>query len=70
MWHDVKHPRHPGRLLMRYDPERRLIQIAEKGEKHVIDLSEYDLGGHCVGANIKEVVEYTAGGLDKSSGVE
>ena len=66
MWHDVKHPRHPGRLLMRYDPERRLIQIAEKGEKHVIDLSEYDF---VIGAS-EQIVEKGGQVLDKVASVE
>jgi hypothetical protein len=51
---------------MRYDPERRLIQIAEKGEKHVIDLREYEV----VISIPEQIVEKRGQGLDKLSGVE
>jgi hypothetical protein len=40
MWHDVKHPK-TGRLLFRFDPERMLIQIQQRGDRVTIDLAEY-----------------------------
>lgn len=39
MWRDVKHPK-TGRLLFRYDPERAIIQIQQRGEKVTVDLEE------------------------------
>lgn len=41
MWQDIRHPKNPSRLLFRYDPERAIIQVQEKGEKFTIDLKEY-----------------------------
>ena len=40
MWRDIRHPR-TGRLLFRYDPERAIIQVQERGEKVTVDLQEY-----------------------------
>jgi len=31
-----------ARLLCRYDPERRLVEIVRRGVKTVVDLTEYD----------------------------
>ena len=38
-WIDVPHPHKPG-LAFRYDPDRQLIQIAERGQKFTVDLQE------------------------------
>src|SRR5690349_19494045 len=40
MWRDVLNPKN-GRLLFRFDPERDLVQIQERGEKLTIDLAEF-----------------------------
>ena len=38
---DVRDP-HTGKLLFRYDPARRLIEVVRRGVKTLIDLSAYD----------------------------
>lgn len=40
MWVDVRHPS-TNRLLFRYDPARELVEVAERGESTVIDLTRY-----------------------------
>jgi hypothetical protein len=40
MYKDVRDVR--GKRLCRYDPERRLIEIQRRGEKTVVDLTQYD----------------------------
>ena len=40
MWRDVPHPANPQSLLFRYDPERDIIQIADRGVKYTVDLAE------------------------------
>jgi hypothetical protein len=39
-WIDIPHPLHPGRLAFRYDPERDLIELQDRREKCLVDLSE------------------------------
>ena len=41
MWHDIRHPAKPTRLLFRYDPDRQIVQVQDRGEKYTIDLSEF-----------------------------
>lgn len=36
----VVHPQ-TGRLLFRYDPERDLIELVQRGERTLIDLRDY-----------------------------
>ncbi len=38
---DVREP-HTGKLLFRYDPERRIIEIQSRGVKTTVDLTRYD----------------------------
>lgn len=52
MWRDVKHPT-TGRLLFRYDPERELIQIQDRGQKTIVDLQEFR---HAVAQMVTTVV--------------
>jgi len=40
MWHEIRQSG-TNKLLCRYDPERNLIEVAHRGEKTIIDLSEY-----------------------------
>lgn len=39
-WIDIPDPSSPKRLLFRYDPDRDIVQIQERGVKHNIDLQE------------------------------
>lgn len=41
MWRDVFKPG-TTRLFFRYDPGRQLIQIQQRGEKFIVDLTEYE----------------------------
>jgi hypothetical protein len=43
-WIDIPHPLHPGRLAFRYDPERDLIELQDRREKCLVDLSEVRVG--------------------------
>lgn len=43
MWRDIPHP-HTGRLLFRYDPERMLVEIQQRGEKLTVDLAQFGRG--------------------------
>lgn len=38
---DVREP-HTDKLLFRYDPERRIIEIQSRGVKTTVDLTRYD----------------------------
>ena len=40
MFVDVRHP-YTGKLLFRFDPERDLIEIGERGKTTLIDLTPY-----------------------------
>ena len=37
---DVRHG-HTGKLLFRFDPGRNLIEIVDRGQQTVVDLSQY-----------------------------
>ncbi len=39
MFIDVRHP-YTNKLLFRYDPERQLIEIGERGKTIIIDLTQ------------------------------
>jgi len=38
---DVREP-HTSKLLFRYDPKRRIIEIQSRGVKTTVDLTQYD----------------------------
>lgn len=37
---EVRNP-HTGKLLFKYDPQRELIEIRERGEVTLVDLTQY-----------------------------
>ena len=39
-WVEIRAPS-TGKLLFKYDPERGIIEIQRRGEKHIIDLRQY-----------------------------
>lgn len=39
MYQDVRGP--DGRLLFRFDPDRDLVEIRDRGQTYVIDLSQH-----------------------------
>ena len=41
MWVDIREP-HTGRLLCRYDANRRIIEFQERKVKTVVDLTQYE----------------------------
>lgn len=40
MFVDVREP-HTGKLLFRYDGDRQLVEIQRRGEKTLVDLTEF-----------------------------
>ena len=40
MWQDIRDPLH-HKLLFRYDPLSRRIQVGSRGTFHIIDLDDY-----------------------------
>jgi len=43
-----------GKLLFRYDPERDLVEIVQRGERTLIDLRDYQAGGRLAQANMTD----------------
>jgi hypothetical protein len=41
---DVREP-HTNKLLFRYDPDRAIVEIQRRGEKTVVDLTQYEAPG-------------------------
>ena len=41
-WVEIREP-HTDKLLFKYDPERGIIEIQRRGQRHVIDLRSYGL---------------------------
>lgn len=46
MFVDVRNP-HTGKLLFRFDAERDLIEVQDRGVKTLVDLSEYRRTSAC-----------------------
>jgi len=54
MFVEVRHPT-TKRLLFRYDPQRDLVEIVERGDKALIDLTDYrDTHAVAIGAHKAE----------------
>jgi hypothetical protein len=45
MWQDVRDA--AGKLLFRFDPQRDLVQVGERGRVVVVDLSQYRAQQDC-----------------------
>lgn len=45
MWLDVRDA--AGKLLFRFDPQRDLVQVGERGRVIVVDLSQYRIKQDC-----------------------
>lgn len=45
MWLDVRDT--AGKLLFRFDPQRDLVQVGERGRVVVVDLSQYRIQQDC-----------------------
>lgn len=42
-----------GKLLFRYDPRRRIVEVQERGERHYIDLAALDEQAQPLDNNVK-----------------
>jgi hypothetical protein len=41
-----------GKLLFRYDPQRRIVEVQERGERHYIDLAALDEQAQGIDKNV------------------